>query len=72
MTEQHTLAELLPPLKLRDWVRLPDGTTAQITQVWPGRDWHGVFNWDFTSDFWKGRSFWASLPTFRRDELELV
>ena len=60
------LSHDLPPLALRDRVRTPEGWIGEIAQVWPGRDWHAVFAWE-----WHG-PIAAPLPSFRRDELELV
>lgn len=41
------LAHNLPPLALRDRVRTPEGWIGEIAQVWPGRDWHAVFAWEW-------------------------
>jgi len=60
------LSHDLPPLSLRDRVRTPEGWIGEIAQVWSGRDWYAVFAWE-----WVG-SIAAPLPSFRRDELELV
>jgi len=60
------LAHDLPPLALRDRVRTPEGWVGEVAQVWPDRDWYVVFSWD-----WHG-PIAAPLPSFRRDELELV
>lgn len=60
------LSHNLPPLNLRDRVCTPEGWIGEIAQVWAGRDWYAVFSWD-----WHG-PIAAPLPSFRRDELELV
>ena len=57
-------AHNLPPLKLRDVVRTPQGTIGEVCQVWEGRDHYVVFAKSLPMD--------VRLPVFRRDELELL
>ena len=65
MAEQLSLfSHGLPPLKLKDVVRTPEGLIGEITQVWPGRDYYVVFAKSLPMD--------KPLPTYRRDELELL
>jgi hypothetical protein len=66
------LSHDLPPLKLRDKVRVTaEGWEGTVAQLWPGRDWFAVF-----SPTWPGsapdRTITSPLPSFRRDELELL
>ena len=65
--QQLTLGACLPPLRLRDRVRVrSEDWIGEVAQVWPGRDWYAVFAWD-----WRG-PIDAVLPVYRRDELELI
>ena len=60
------LSHDLPPLRLRDRVRVvAERYEGVIAQIWPGRDWYVVFSWD------RGGPS-QSLPSYRRDELELI
>lgn len=54
----------LPPLKVRDVVRTPEGWIGEVCQVWAGRDYYAVFA--------KSLPMSRPLPTFRRDELKLL
>ncbi len=65
------LSHDLPPLSLRDRVRTPEGWVGEVAQVWPGRDWYAVFSWEWVGSA-PGRTVTSPLPSFRRDELELV
>lgn len=65
------LSHDLPPLALRDRVRTPEGWVGEVAQVWSGRDWYAVFAWEWVGSA-PDRTITSPLPTFRRDELELV
>lgn len=69
--QQLPLSACLPPLKLRDKVRTPEGWVGVVAQIWPGRDWYAVFSptWPGSAP---GRTITSPLPSFRRDELELL
>ena len=54
----------LPPLRPRDVVRTPEGWIGEVAQIWPGRDHYVVFA--------KSLPMSKPLPTYRRDELELL
>ena len=61
------LSHGLAPLKLRDRVRVvAEGRDGWVAQIWPGRDWYAVFSWA-----WRG-PIDEALPSYRRDELELI
>lgn len=63
----NLLSHGLEPLKLKDRVRVTaESWDGEIAQIWPGRDWYAVFSWT-----WHG-PISATLPTYRRDELELL
>jgi hypothetical protein len=65
--QQLLLSDNLPPLKLKDRVRVAaEDWEGEVAQIWPGRDWYAVFSWT-----WRG-PISAGLPTYRRDELELL
>lgn len=67
MIEQLSLLSAgLAPLKLNDRVRvIAENWEGVIAQIWPGRDWYAVYA--------HGRgSLSALMPTYRRDELELL
>lgn len=68
ITEQlPLLSHNLPPLVLRSRVRvIAEGWDGWVAQLWPGHDWYAVFSWT-----WRG-PIDAGLPTYRRDELELI
>lgn len=68
MTLQPSLlSHNLAPLQLRDRVRvIATGRTGRVSQIWPGRDWYAIY-----LDVWD-RPMDAPLPTFQRDELELM
>lgn len=70
--EQLPLSALLPPLCLRQKVRvIAEGWDGEIAQVWPGRDWYAVWSWDWPGSA-PGRTITSALPSFRRDELEAI
>ena len=60
------LSHDLPPLKLRDQVRTPEGWIGEIAQINLPGERYAVFSWT-----WSG-PVTARLPLFRRDELKLI
>lgn len=58
------LSHGLAPLHLNARVRTPAGWEGVVAQIWPGRDWYLVYA--------DTLSMWKPLPSFRRDELEVL
>ena len=55
----------LPSLKPKDVVRvIAEDWIGEVAQIWPGRDHYVVFA--------KSLPMYRPLPTYRRDELELL